>query len=73
MRAGLDMEQDIAAGLSAPEPPLGAIEAAAPATLDWRSFEGASFVSALKNQGGLRQLLGVRRDRGPGVPGDDVL
>lgn len=52
MRAGLDMNQDIAAGLSAPEPPLGAIEAAAPATLDWRNFLGISYVSPVKNQGG---------------------
>ena len=52
MRAGLDMEQDIAAGLSAPEPPLGAIETVAPATLDWRSFDGVSYVSPVKNQGG---------------------
>ena len=51
MRAGLNMDQDIAAGLSAPEPPLGAIEAAAPATLDWCSFLGVSYVSRVKNQG----------------------
>jgi C1A family cysteine protease len=52
MRAGLDMDQDIAAGLGAPEPPLGALEAAVPATLDWRSFEEVSYVSTVKNQGG---------------------
>ena len=50
-RAGLDIEAELAAPLDEWNLPLGDTATTTPATHDWRSINGISYVSPVKNQG----------------------
>ncbi len=50
-RAGMNMDEELAPSPDESTPAPDDMTTAAPATLDWRSFEGINYVSPVKNQG----------------------